>query len=226
MKKAIRRQASERSVHGTQAPEMKGPKPESADGVIILLHGRGSSAGNMIALYEELDVKGFGAIALPASGGTWYPNSFLAPIETNQPNLDSALGVIEEVVLDLESRGVPSERIALLGFSQGACLALEFVARHPRRYGAVIGLTGGLIGPEGTKRNYPGSLKGTPVFIGTSDPDPHVPLKRVEESGVVLEKMGAKVEIRRYAGMAHTINEDEIEVCRALLMTIGNAGEE
>ena len=124
---------------------------------------------------------------------------------------------IESITNDLISRGTPSERIALLGFSQGACLTLEFVARHPRRYAAVIGLTGGLIGPPGTPRNYPGSLAGTPVFLGTSDPDPHVPFQRVKETETVLSKIGAAVELRRYPGMPHTINNDEADAVRTLL---------
>ncbi|HEY2589717.1 MAG TPA: dienelactone hydrolase family protein, partial [Tepidisphaeraceae bacterium] len=144
-------------------------------------------------------------------------NSFLAPIESNQPYLDSALRRIESIVADLLARGVGSERIFLLGFSQGACLTSEFVARHPRRYGGAIAFTGGLIGPPGTPRDYAGSLAGTPVFLGTSDPDPHVPFARVEETRDVLERMGATVELRRYPGMPHTINEDEIEAARQLI---------
>jgi predicted esterase len=123
-------------------------------------------------------------------------------------------------VNDLLARGVSSDRIVLAGFSQGACLTLEFVARHPRRYGAVIGLTGGLIGPPGTPRDYPGSLAGTPVFLGTSDPDPHVPLERVKETEVVLSRMGARVELRSYPGMPHTVNEDELDACRELLRDV------
>src|SRR4029077_6852155 len=124
------------------------------------------------------------------------------------------------IVADLLARGIPSERIALLGFSQGACLTLEFAARVPRRYGAVMGLTGGLIGPPGTPRDYPGSLGGTPVFLGTSDPDPHVPFARVRETEEVLTRMGAEVELRRYPGMPHTINKDELSACRALLQSV------
>jgi len=185
--------------------------------VLVLVHGRGATAQSILSLYEELGVENISALAPQAAGQSWYPNSFLAPLEANQPYLDSALRRLESIVTDLLARGVPGERVALLGFSQGACLTLQFTARHPRRYGAVMGLTGGLIGPPGTPREYPGSLDGTPVFLGTSDPDPHVPFERVRETGTVLVRMGAEVELRRYPGMPHSINEDELDACRALL---------
>jgi len=165
-------------------------------------------------------------VAPQAVGHTWYPNSFLAPLESNQPYLDSALQKIESVVFDLLARGVPVERIALLGFSQGACLATEFAARHPRKYGAVIGLTGGLIGPPGTPRDYAGSLAGTAVFLGAGDPDPHVPFARVQETEAVLKKMGATVDLRHYPGLPHTINADEIEAVHDLLERIASPHKE
>ena len=200
-----------------------GPAPESARATLVLIHGRGASADSILSLYPLLDAPDVTAVAPQAAGHTWYPHSFLAPLEANQPYLDSALRKIDAVVEDLVAHGVPTERIALLGFSQGACLTSEYVARHPRRYGAVMALTGGLIGPPGTPRNYAGLLAGTPVFLGTSDPDPHVPFERVKETEAVLARMGAQVEVRRYPGMPHTINQEEIEACRALLhrMTVG-----
>ena len=194
-----------------------GPPPEDAAATLILVHGRGGTAQSMLSLFDVLAVDRVSTVAPQAAGGTWYPQSFMAPLEANQPSLDSALRRISSVVRELMGRGIPSEGIALLGFSQGACLTLEFVARNPRRYGAVMALTGGLIGPPGTPRNYPGSPAGTPVFLGSSDPDPHVPFERVLETRDVLERMGAKVEVRRYAGMAHTINEDEMNACREML---------
>jgi predicted esterase len=194
-----------------------GPAVETADLALLLLHGRGATAKSMLSLFGVLDVPKIAAFAPEATGNSWYPNSFLAPLESNQPFLDSALSRIESIVSDLMSRGMASHRIALLGFSQGACLTLEFVARHPRRYGAVIGLTGGLIGPPGTPRNYPGSLAAVPVFLGTSDPDPHVPFERVKETETVLRRMGAEVELRRYPGMPHTIEGDELDAARSLL---------
>lgn len=203
--------------HGGQPIVTAGPAPEDAKLALVLLHGRGGSGQDMLSLYETIGLDTVAALAPQAAGNTWYPNSFLAPLESNQPFLDSAIVRIEVIVNDLIGRGIGSERIALMGFSQGACLTAEFAARHPRRYAAVIGLTGGLIGPAGTPRNYPGSLAGTPVFLGTSDPDPHVPFARVKETEAVLSRMGAVVEVRRYPGMPHTINDDELDACRELL---------
>jgi predicted esterase len=203
-----------------------GPAPEKADGAILLVHGRGASAQSILELRAELGAENFAAIAPQAAGHTWYPQSFLAPLDANQPYLDSALARVEALVTGVTARGVASERIVLLGFSQGAGLVLEFAARNPRRYGAVIGLTGGLIGPPGTPRNYPGSLAGTPVFLGAGDPDPHVPFERVAETRDVLSRMGAKVELRRYPGLPHTINDDELDACRELLQRIAAAHQE
>jgi predicted esterase len=211
--------------HAGQSVAKAGPAAENADLVLLLLHGRGATAQSMLSLYDALKLEAVSALAPQAAGNSWYPQSFLAPLEANQPFLDSALGRIESLVNDLIADGIPSERIALLGFSQGACLTLEFVARHPRPYGAVMGLTGGLVGPPGTPRNYPGSLAGTPVFLGAGDPDPHVPFERVKETQAILNRMGAEVELRRYPGMPHTIDDDELEACRALLRHIIAAGK-
>ena len=202
-----------------------GPALELADAALVLLHGRGATAESILLLYTDLGVPQVAAFAPQAAGRSWYPQSFLAPLEANQPYLDSALRRVEALVSGLLAKGMGSQRIALLGFSQGACLAMEYVARHPRHYGAVMGLTGGLIGPPGTPRNYPGSLEGTPVFLGTSDPDPHVPLERVQETQRVLSGMGAQVELRRYPGMPHTINADELDACRAVLQNMLSAAQ-
>ncbi len=208
------------SLHANGEILKTGPEPTKAAGVIVLLHGRNASAHDMIALYQDIADERFAALAPQAALNTWYPNSFLAPIAANQPWLDSALERVESIVTELLSRKISSGRIVVMGFSQGACLTVEFAARHPRRYGAIIGLTGGLIGPAGTPRNYPGSLAGTPVLLGSGDPDSHVPFERVRETEQVLNKMGAKVELRRYPGMGHGINEDEIDACRKLLNSI------
>lgn len=218
MKNAAQSQTSDPHADGFVLAA--GPAPEAARAVVVMIHGRGASAESILSLHGELGMRDLAALAPQAAGNTWYPNSFLAPLESNQPFLDSALRKIDSVVTDLISRGIPSQRIALLGFSQGACLASEYAARHPRRYGAIIVLTGGLVGPPGTLRNDAGSLAGTPAFIGTSDPDPHVPVERVQETAGVLTRMGAAVDLRCYPGMPHTINHEEINAARALLMNI------
>lgn len=214
---------SARSVsdpHRNQPALRLGPAPEQAEAVLILVHGRGATAESMVPIYEAMRLDNVAVVAPQAAGHSWYPQSFLAPVAANQPYLDSALGRLESIVTDLLARGVASHRIALLGFSQGACLASEYVARHPRHYGALMALTGGLIGPPGTLRQYEGSLSGTHVFLGASDPDMHVPVSRVLETQQTLTDMGATVEMRRYPGMSHTINSDEISACRVLMEAI------
>jgi predicted esterase len=197
-----------------------GPAPEQAAATLVLIHGRGATAESILSLHPEFGLDTLAAVAPQAADHTWYPHSFLTPMDQNQPYLDSALRRIETVVSDLLARGVPADRIAILGFSQGACLTTEFVARHPRRYGAVMALSGGLIGPPGTPRDYPGSLDSTPVFLGCSDPDPHIPFDRVRETDAVLSRMGATVETRRYPNMPHSINQDEFAACHALLQNL------
>lgn len=199
-----------------------GPSPEKAPATLLCLHGRGASAHDILSLYHALQLDTLAALAPQAAGNTWYPNSFLAPIDSNQPSLDSALQRIAAIVDDLLARGIPSRKIALLGFSQGACLTCELAARNPRRYAALIAFTGGLIGPPGTPRNYPGSLDGTPIFLGTSDPDPHVPFARVQETADTFTRMGAQVDLRRYPGMPHTINQEELDAARSLLQDLAN----
>ena len=195
-----------------------GPAPEAAAGTIIMIHGRGATAESILSLLPELELEfDVAAVAPQAANDTWYPQSFLAPLDANQPHLDSALHKIETIVTDLLSRGVASNRIALLGFSQGACLSCEFAARHAREYAAVLALSGGVIGPPGTPRNYPGALAGTPVFLGCGDPDAHIPFARVIETGELFTRMGATADVRRYPGMPHTINHDEIDACRVIL---------
>jgi predicted esterase len=214
------RPAEKDDPHAHQPALSAGPVPERADATMILLHGRGASADDILGVFGALDLANVAAIAPEAAGHTWYPSSFLVPIDANQTYLDSALGRISSLVNDLLSRGIPSQKIAILGFSQGACLTAEFIARNPRRYGAAMALTGGLIGPDGTPRNYPGSLDGTPVFLGASDPDPHVPFSRVKETREVLTRMGAAVEVRGYPGMPHTINDEELDICRSMLKNV------
>jgi predicted esterase len=194
--------------------------------VLVLLHGRGATAESILSLHTQMALPTVAAIAPQAAGYSWYPHSFLAPIEANEPFLGSALRCIESIVDGLLGSGLPSDKIVLLGFSQGACLTTEYVARHPRRYGAVIAFTGGLIGPVGTPRDYAGSLAGTSIFLGTSDPDPHVPFERVQETAALFKKMGADVDARRYPGMPHTINEEELGAARSLLERVVARGRE
>jgi predicted esterase len=186
---------------------------------MILVHGRGASAEDIMTIGAELLHPGFAYLAPQAAGNAWYPNPFTAPIETNEPYLSSALEVLENLLAKVEAH-IPAQRVILLGFSQGACLTLEFAARHARRYGGVVGLSGGLIGPDGTPRDYPGSFDGTPVFLGCSDIDPHIRKDRVLEAAEVFRRMNAKVTVRLYPGMGHTVNEDEIEAVREIVESV------
>jgi phospholipase/carboxylesterase len=192
----------------------------AARAAMILVHGRGASAEGMLGLADAFVAKDVAYIAPQARSGSWYPYSFMEPISRNEPYLSDALSTLSRTIGDLEKQGVPSERIVLLGFSQGACLALEFAARNARRYGGVVALSGGLIGPESTPRAYPGSLADTPIFLGCSDVDFHIPLARIHESTEVLKKLGGNVTERIYPGMGHTIIQDEIDHAEKILRSI------
>jgi len=195
----------------------RGVEPSAARLTVVCVHGRGASASDILSIADELRASDVAYLAPEAAGRTWYPYSFLAPIEDNQPFLDSALGVLATIVDDLQGQEIPPERIALLGFSQGACLALEFAARHARRYAAIVAFSGSVIGPPGTQRIHPKSMLRTPVLLGCSDVDPHIPLERVKESAEVFRALGAEVDARIYPGMGHTINADELRAARALV---------
>ncbi|HEY5035195.1 MAG TPA: alpha/beta hydrolase [Candidatus Dormibacteraeota bacterium] len=188
----------------------------TARAAMILVHGRGASAADIMALGAELMHPGVAYLAPQATGNAWYPHPFTAPMESNEPYLSSALEVLASLLATVE-KSVAADRVILLGFSQGACLTLEFAARHARRYGGVVGLSGGLIGPDGTPRDYPGSFDGTPAFLGCSDVDPHVRKERVLEAAEVYTRMGAKVTAKLYPGMGHTVNEDEIAAVREIV---------
>lgn len=190
---------------------------DQAQGAMVCVHGRGATAASILELAGVVAAPGFACLAPQASGNTWYPNRFLAPIASNEPGISSGLQAIDDAIATAAAAGIPLERVVLLGFSQGACLTLEYAARHARRYGAVFGLSGGLIGPDGTPREYTGDFDGTTVFLGCSDIDAHIPLARVHETAAVLERLGASVETRIYPGMDHTVVPDEIKVMRDVL---------
>lgn len=209
--------SSPNGPHQGQPVFTAGADPSDAQAAVILLHGRGASAQGMLQLADELNVSNVLFRAPQAARRTWYPQSFLAPSGANEPALRSALQVVDDLVQELEEGGLSADRIVLLGFSQGACLALEYAARHPQRYGGAVGLSGGLIGPEDEPLHYDGDLRGTPVFLGCSDQDPYIPLERVQATAEVLDAMGAEVTTRIYEGMGHTTNEDELRRVRDLL---------
>jgi predicted esterase len=186
---------------------------------MILVHGRGASAEDILTIAAEVQSPRFAYLAPQAANNAWYPYPFTAPIESNEPHLSAALNMLGSLLERVEQT-VPVSRVVLLGFSQGACLATEFAARNARRYGGVVGLSGGLIGPEGTPRDYPGGFDGTPVFLGCSDVDPHIPKERVLETADVFTRMGARVTARLYPGMGHTVNLEEIAEVRALVSAI------
>jgi len=203
--------------HQGEALRVAGRPLADARGALILLHGRGATAESILELADFLAQPDLAYVAPQAANFTWYPYSFLSPLAMNEPYLSSALARVGEVVAQVEAQGIAPERILLGGFSQGACLASEFVARAGRRYGGLIAFSGGLIGPEGTPREYPGALGDMPVFLGCSDVDPHIPLARVEETAEVLTRLGAQVDKRIYPRLGHTINQDEIDAAAALI---------
>lgn len=206
--------------HGGQPVRLAGEPLERARAAMVMVHGRGATAESILELAFELKQPGFAYLAPQAAHDTWYPQSFLAPISSNEPWLSSALTLLGMVTQRIEEGGIPPERTMLLGFSQGACLALEYAARHARRYGGVVALSGGLIGPDGTPRDYPGSFAGTPVFLGCSDRDFHIPKERVQLSAEVLRRLDADVTMRLYPNMGHTVNQDEIDFVRSMMAAI------
>lgn len=213
-------------IHDAQPVYRTGAKVTDADAALVLVHGRGATAHSILTLADELAQPGFAYLAPQAAGNTWYPFSFLAPMDDNEPHLSSALAKLSAVVTELEEAGIPPARIVLGGFSQGACLASEWVARHARRYGGLLVFSGGLIGPPGTPREYMGALDGTPVFIGCSDIDSHIPVGRVHETTAVLRELGGVVDERIYPQMAHTVVEDELRAARQLLAgVVGASGD-
>lgn len=208
--------------HQGQRVYTAGKALKEAKAAMILVHGRGATAQSILELADVFYQPEMAYLAPQAAGNTWYPYSFLTPMSQNEPWLSSALQVLEELVAQVEGAGITAERIILAGFSQGACLASEFVARNARRYGGLLAFSGGVIGPPGTPRDYPGSLDGTPVFLGCSDVDFHIPKERVEETAEVLRRMGAVVKMKLYPQMGHTIIQDEIDEARPIVEALAS----
>jgi phospholipase/carboxylesterase len=190
---------------------------KEAAGAVILLHGRGGSAADILTLAVDLYLPQLAYLAPQAPGNTWYPNSFLAPIAQNEPWLSASLDTVAACVKTAEDAGITADRIVIGGFSQGACLSSEFVARNPRRYAGLLAFTGGLIGPPGADLSHEGDLQGTPALFATGDPDPHVPFQRVKESAEILAKMGATVTTKRYPNRPHTVSAEEIGLAKRLI---------
>lgn len=194
-----------------------GKSLKEAEKLLIMIHGRGANARDVLGLASRLNVSEYALFAPEATNNTWYPYSFLAQPERNEPWLSSALNLVKEVVDEVTEQGISTENIYFLGFSQGACLTLEFVTRHAKKWGGVVAFTGGLIGDKIYQENYSGNFNGTPIFIGTGNPDPHVPIERVNESVSILQKMNAKVHLQVHEGRPHSISPDEIEEANRLI---------
>jgi phospholipase/carboxylesterase len=195
----------------------QGPPLAQTGRALVMIHGRGATAQSILSLQQHLQVEGFTLFAPQATNNSWYPYSFMAPRDQNQPALDSALAVVAETVRDIQQQGIASQDIYLLGFSQGACLTSEFATRHAERFGGLIIFTGGLIGEEIDKAAYAGDFAGTPVLITTGDPDPHVPVSRVEETVAIMSDQKARVTKKVYPGRPHTILQEEIDLANQLL---------
>ncbi|WP_345955866.1 dienelactone hydrolase family protein [Mucilaginibacter sp. PAMB04168] len=198
-------------THNNQYKKAGAPAA-NAKGALVMLHGRGGNAANILSLAAELNVEDFALYAPQASNNSWYPYSFMAPDKQNQPALDSAIGVIDDLVQLIIAEGIPAEKIFFIGFSQGACLTLEYISRNAKQYGGAVAFTGGLIGEQLQPENYTGDFGGTPVLITTGDPDQHVPLTRVEESVEILKQHHAQVTLKVYPGRPHTITMEEIDL--------------
>ena len=203
-------------LHDGQPVLAAGESLERATSAMLLVHGRGASAEDILSTLSALIQPGWAFVAPQAANNAWYPYPFMEPLEMNQPWLDSALGWLGGLLGRIEGT-VPAERVILLGFSQGACLSLEFAARNARRYGGLVGLSGALIGPDDTPRHYPGSLAGTPIFLGCSDVDPHIPAERVRDTAAVMGGLDGEVTMRFYPQMGHQVNQDELQFVADLM---------
>ena len=189
----------------------------NANRALIMIHGRGATAEDILSLSENLNTENYLLAAPQATGNSWYPKSFLAPQKENEPWLSSALDLVNKTVQGIIARGITAENIYLLGFSQGACLTVEYAARNARRYGGIVAFTGGLIGDQIIKTSYNGDFGKTPVFFGSSNPDMHVPVDRVQASAEIFKNLGADITEKIYSNMGHTINQDEINQVNDLI---------
>lgn len=205
------------TIHEGQPLLATGELLENALAAMILIHGRGGFARQILALTSHFQARHFAYLAPQAAGGTWYPQRFIAPKALNQPHLRSALQVIDSLVSQITRAGIPPTQIMFLGFSQGACLASEYVARHQQRFGGLVALSGGLIGTDDELVGYDAALSGTPVFLGCSDMDDHIPQSRVHKSAALFEAMGASVRMEIYPGMGHTIIPEEVEIANEMM---------
>jgi len=210
----------DQNPHQGQPVRVAGEPIGIARAAMLMVHGRGASAVDILSLSDQFDQSGFAYLAPQATENTWYPNRFLVPVQDNEPWLSSALVFVGDVFAEIIKAGILSERVMLLGFSQGACLTLEYAARTAQRYGGIVGLSGALIGPDDTPRDYRGSLAGTPVFLGCSDVDSHVPKERVDQTAEVLRKLGGEVTERLYPNLDHSVNQDEIDFVRGMMQSL------
>jgi phospholipase/carboxylesterase len=208
------------TIHQGQQIVAAGVPLAEAKAAMVMFHGRGASSESILSLANEFDTEGFAYLAPQAAGNSWWPQRFNEPNAMNEPYFSSAMAAAGAVIAQIEAAGIASAKIMLIGFSQGAVLALEYAARHGKRYGGVVGLSGGLFGQQLERANYPKSLSATPVFIGCSDVDFHIPKARVEESAIMLRELGADVTMRLYPNMGHTVNQDEIEFVREMMRSV------
>jgi phospholipase/carboxylesterase len=206
--------------HKGQPVYNSGESLETADAAVVMLHGRGATAMDILSLAAEWTAPGFAYLAPQAANNTWYPYRFMELTISNEPWLSSALSIVARIMQHLKDAGITPEKTVLLGFSQGACLALEYAARNAARYGGIVGLSGGVIGADGEPRQDKGNLQGTPVFLGCSDIDPHIPKERVMDTAALMESLGGKVSVKLYPNMEHTVNQDEISIVKEMLHSV------
>lgn len=211
---------TESKLHQGQTIEKRGVPLSEAKAAMIMLHGRGAGAGDMLSFIDHFQAKDFAYLAPNAADLTWYPNRFLAAREKNEPKLSSALAMIHELLNEVKEVGIPSEKTMLLGFSQGACLALEYAARYPQKFGGIVAWSGGLIGTDDELVGYDGSLMDTPIFIGCSNIDFHIPVERVHQSAKILQELSAEVDERIYPSMGHTVNMEEVQAVKAMMKAL------